>query len=105
MEYDKVSKIPSSIADARNIIDISKRKNQMILTYDIKQHFSDDTTSLEEKKTIIITYNKKIKSFDVQVDEEDNVFLGVVFKPPFSFFGWRLTKDNNAVNPSSTTNI
>lgn len=105
MNFDKVSKVPFTIADARNIVDIKRTKNKVIITYDTKQHFSDEVTLLEELKTITITYSKKIQNYEVQVDEEDNVFVGVTFKPPFSFFGWRFTKEINAINPSSTINL
>lgn len=105
MNFDKVSKIPFTIADARNIVDIKRTKNKVIITYEIKQHFSDEATLLEELKTITITYSKKIKNYEVQVDAEDNVFVGVTYKPPFSFFGWRFSKETNAVNPSPTINL
>jgi len=103
--FDKVSKIPISIADTKNITDIRIKRNTIILKYNQVIHFSDGISSLSEYKKIILTYPKKIDTIDTQIDEDDNLFIGIKYKKPFSFFGWTLKRELDDSNTASETNI
>jgi hypothetical protein len=105
MNFDKISKIPSTIANPRNIIDIKKYGKKIIVSYEQDMLFSDNNVTLKENRVITIQYPKKIKLFEVQVDEDDNIFIAVIYKPPFSIFGWTFVKETNDINPTPTESI
>jgi hypothetical protein len=104
-KFNKVSKIPYEVADARNVTDIKSKRNIITVTYDVSHPFADEDTLLTITKVISISYPKKIKSFEVQVDEDDNLYIGIIYKPPFNIFGWTFVKDFNDTHPDTTINI
>jgi hypothetical protein len=103
MNFDKISKIPSNIASPKNIIDIKKSGKKIIIKYEQDMLFSDNDVQLKEDRVITIFYPKKIRGFEVQVDEDDNIFVAVIYKPPFTFFGWSFTKAEHENNTNTTS--
>jgi hypothetical protein len=93
MNFDKVSKIPHNISNAKNITDVKKKGNIIIITYEQEMIFTDGEVSLKEDRVISLIYPKKIRGFEIQVDEDDNLFVAVFYKPKFTIFGWSFSKE------------
>ena len=92
MNFDKISKIPFNIANPRNITNIRKSGKKIIIKYEQYMLFSDNDVQLKEDRIITIHYPRKIRGFEVQVDEDDNIFVAVIYKPSFNIFGWTFVK-------------
>lgn len=88
-----VNKIPVIIAHPQTISSINKVKNTIVITYENQKHFEDGDTSLKELRTLTLTYKRTIKSFDVEIDDQDNLIVIAQFKTPRTFFGWTLNKE------------
>jgi hypothetical protein len=105
MNFDKISKIPYTIASPRNIIDIKNYGKKIIISYEQDMLFSDNDVTLKENRVITIQYPKKIRGYEVQIDEDDNIFIAVIYKPPFNIFGWTFVKETDDVNTTPTESI
>jgi hypothetical protein len=106
MNFDKISKIPFNIANPKNIIDIKKFGKKIIVKYEQEMLFNDESVQLKEDRIITIFYPRKIRGFEVQVDEDDNIFVAVIYKPSFNIFGWKFVKEKiDDINRAPTKNI
>ena len=61
----------------------------------LEKHFEDGNTTLKEEKTLTLTYKRKLKSYEIELDEKDNIIVIAHFKTPWTFFGFTLKREGN----------
>ena len=93
MEWDKVSKVPVSIAHPKDMVDIKVvGKSTIKIIYKTAMLFKDGETSLTKYEEIWLSYPKAVGSYDVELDDMDNLIIKVMYKKAWKIFGFEIKK-------------
>ena len=87
-----INKIPRVIADPQTITKIVQNKKSVVIEYEKVKHFDNESSTLTETRYLTLSYDKAIAGYNVEIDNQDDLYVIVDFKKPWTFFGWSLSK-------------